>query len=91
MSTDTAVGNAHDAVKRAGVPKVEEWKKMAAEYKNSSITLGKFEAGGAPGQQSMEQGMERMSLQPAGAVRASQHQTNGSYVRFPLLLTSFTW
>jgi hypothetical protein len=30
------------------VSKVEEWKKMAAEYKNSSITLGTFGEEGAP-------------------------------------------
>ncbi|KAI0380121.1 scd2/ral3 [Hypomontagnella monticulosa] len=70
MSTDTAVANPQEAVKRAGVPKVEEWKKMAADYKNSSITLGKFEAG----QQGLEQGMERMSLQP-GPNRQSQQQS----------------
>ncbi|KAI1131354.1 hypothetical protein F5Y10DRAFT_275567 [Nemania abortiva] len=64
MATDTAVANAQDAVKRAGVPRVEEWKKMAADYKNSSITLGKFEGGGPLGQQQpLEQGMERLSLQ----------------------------
>ncbi|KAH9888152.1 scd2/ral3 [Xylariomycetidae sp. FL2044] len=74
MSTDTPVANPHDAVKRAGVPRVEEWKKMAAEYKNSSITLGKFEVGGAPGQPALEQGMERMSLQPGGG--QSQQETN---------------
>ncbi|KAI0843249.1 scd2/ral3 [Hypoxylon sp. FL0890] len=68
MSTDTAVANPQEAVRRAGVPRVEEWKKMAADYKNSSITLGKFEAGGPQG---LEQGMERMSLQP-GASRQSQ-------------------
>ncbi|KAI1395197.1 scd2/ral3 [Hypoxylon fuscum] len=73
MSTDTAVPNPQDAVRRAGVPRVEEWKKMAADYKNSSITLGKFEAGGPPG---LEQGMERMSLQP-GASRQSQQQSPG--------------
>ncbi|ORY65162.1 uncharacterized protein BCR38DRAFT_192433 [Pseudomassariella vexata] len=77
MSTDTAVPNPHDAIKRAGVPKVEEWKKMAADYKNSSITLGKFEAGGPPGQQQMEQSMERMSLQQGGS-RTSQ-QNSASY------------
>ncbi len=43
MSTGQAVPDAQGAVTRAGVPKVEEWKKMAADYKNSSITLGKFE------------------------------------------------
>ena len=44
MTTGQAVPNAQEAVTRAGVPKVEEWKKMAADYKNSSITLGKLEA-----------------------------------------------
>ncbi|KAI1820210.1 hypothetical protein F4861DRAFT_78796 [Xylaria intraflava] len=76
MATDTAVSNAQDAVKRAGVPKVEEWKKMAAEYKNSSITLGKFDSGGPSGQQQhLEQGMERMSLQQQRN-RQSQQQTS---------------
>ncbi|KAI0914881.1 hypothetical protein F4823DRAFT_196685 [Ustulina deusta] len=74
MATDTAVANAHDAVKRAGVPRVEEWKKMAADYKNSSITLGKFEGGGPQGQQPLEQGMERLSLQQQRN-RQSQQQT----------------
>ena len=62
MASNTPVVNPQDAVRRAGIPKVEEWKKMAADYKNSSITLGKFEVGGAP-KQSLEQGMERMSIQ----------------------------
>nr|XP_036580346.1 bud emergence protein 1 [Colletotrichum truncatum]KAF6788258.1 bud emergence protein 1 [Colletotrichum truncatum] len=74
MATDSAVGNASDAIKKAGIPKVEEWKKMAADYKNSSITLGKFDSG-APQQGSLEQGMERMSIQQ-GQHRASQ---NGNY------------
>lgn len=81
VKTREVVPNALEAVRRAGVPSVEEWKKMAANYKNSSITLGKFEAGGAPGsqQQAVEQGMERMSLQ-AGR----QSTQNGSQVWFPL-------
>ncbi|KAI0486154.1 hypothetical protein F4859DRAFT_357463 [Xylaria cf. heliscus] len=76
MATDTAVSNAQDAVKRAGVPRVEEWKKMAAEYKNSSITLGKFEGGGPPGQQQpLEQGMERLSLQQQRNRQSQQQNT----------------
>jgi bud emergence protein 1 len=80
MATNTAVPNAPDAVRRAGIPRVEEWKKMAADYKNSSITLGKFEVnGGPPSQQSLEQGMDRLSLQSGS--RSSQ--PNGSnYVSF---------
>ncbi|KAI0442542.1 hypothetical protein F4803DRAFT_367978 [Xylaria telfairii] len=77
MATDTAVTNAQDAVKRAGVPRVEEWKKMAADYKNSSITLGKFEGGGPPGQQQpLEQGMERLSLQQQRNRQSQQQNTS---------------
>ncbi|KAI1502407.1 SH3 domain-containing protein [Biscogniauxia marginata] len=81
MSTDTAIQNPQDAVKRAGIPKVEEWKKMAADYKNSSITLGKFDSGAGPNQQqqSMEQGMERLSLQQSAGSRQSQQQSPSSY------------
>ncbi|TLD27231.1 hypothetical protein PspLS_04945 [Pyricularia sp. CBS 133598] len=76
MASNTPVPDPEGAVRRAGIPRVEEWKKMAAEYKNSSITLGKFEVGGAPQQQSIEQGMDRMSLQPTDS-RSSQGQLNG--------------
>ena len=67
MTSGQAVPDAQEAVQRAGVPKVEEWKKMAADYKNSSITLGKFEAANAQQQQQpgLEQSMGRMSLQQA--------------------------
>ena len=58
MSTGSAVVDPHDAVARAGVPKVEEWKKMAAEYKNGSIPLGKLDSG----QNGLNQGVARMSL-----------------------------
>ncbi|KAL2164936.1 hypothetical protein VTH06DRAFT_232 [Thermothelomyces fergusii] len=69
MATNTPVANPQEAVRKAGIPKVEEWKKMAADYKNSSITLGKFETGAQA--QPIEQGMERMSLQSNS--RVSQH------------------
>lgn len=79
MASNTPVANPQDAIKRAGIPRVEEWKKMAADYKNSSITLGKFDNGsGPPSQQGIEQGMERMSLQQ-GNGRMSQG--NGQPVR----------
>ncbi|KAM5347963.1 hypothetical protein ACJ41O_007787 [Fusarium nematophilum] len=82
MASDKAIVNPSEAIKRAGVPKVEEWKKMAAEYKNSSITLGKFEGGG-PGQpgQPIEQGMERMSLQQQG--RQSSQNGAGGFANQP--------
>jgi bud emergence protein 1 len=59
MTTGQAVPDAQSAVQQAGVPKVEEWKKMAADYKNGSIPLGKLETNS---QQTLQQGMERMSL-----------------------------
>lgn len=60
MQSGQAVTDPLEAVRRAGVPKVEEWKKMTAEYKNSSITLGKIEAPGS--MQSVQSGVERMSV-----------------------------
>lgn len=72
MGSGQKVEDPVEAVQRAGVPKVEEWKKMAADYKNSSISLGKFEAGAAQGGvQAVEQGMDRMSMQQ-GARSAQQ-------------------
>ncbi|KFY59739.1 hypothetical protein V497_04113 [Pseudogymnoascus sp. VKM F-4516 (FW-969)] len=79
MTTGQAVPDSQEAVQRAGVPKVEEWKKMAADYKNSSITLGKFEASNQQ-QQGMEQDMGRMSLQQAQQ-RQSQQAGNGQGYR----------
>jgi bud emergence protein 1 len=59
MTTGQAVTDPSEAVQRAGVPKVEEWKRMAADYKNGSIPLGKLEDNS---HQTLQQGMERMSL-----------------------------
>lgn len=83
MASNTPVASPQDAIRRAGIPRVEEWKKMAADYKNSSITLGKFDSGGPPSQQNIEQGMERMSLQQQNS-RASQGngQQNVSSYKF---------
>ncbi|KAK4977441.1 bud emergence protein 1, partial [Elasticomyces elasticus] len=62
---DTATGkpvpDAAEAVARAGIPRVEEWKKMAAEYKNTSIPLGQFSNQGV-GMNGLQSGMDRMSL-----------------------------
>jgi bud emergence protein 1 len=62
MVTGKAVEDPGAAIRAAGVPKVEEWKKLVAIYKESSITLGKFEQ--PQQQQSLEQGMDRLSVQP---------------------------
>jgi bud emergence protein 1 len=61
MTTGKAVPDALEAVQRAGVPKVEEWKKMAADYKNGSIPLGKLD--GNVQNMGLESSMARMSLQ----------------------------
>ncbi|GAB1211019.1 hypothetical protein ATERTT37_000130 [Aspergillus terreus] len=70
MQTGQAVTDPLEAVRRAGVPKVEEWKKMTAEYKNSSITLGKIDsaAAAANNMQSVTANMDKMSM---------SHQSNG--------------
>jgi bud emergence protein 1 len=67
MTTGQAVADTQAAVTAAGVPKVEEWKKMAADYKNGSIPLGKLEQNS---QQTLQQGMERMSVRSNGHGKA---------------------
>ncbi|EXJ80968.1 bud emergence protein 1 [Capronia epimyces CBS 606.96] len=62
-ATMQSVPDPLEAVRKAGVPRVEEWKKFAAEYKNSSITLGKFDSP----QAQLSADMARMSLQNAGS------------------------
>ncbi len=72
MATGQTVADPQEAVRRAGVPKVEEWKKMAADYKNSSISLGKLESA----QQQMTSDMGRMSMGNAGSQQSLQ-SSNG--------------
>ncbi|BFZ53815.1 bud emergence protein 1 [Savitreella phatthalungensis] len=43
MVTGKAVTNLEELVAQSVVPKVEEWKKAAAEYRNNSIPLGRFD------------------------------------------------
>lgn len=59
-TTMQSVTDPLEAVRKAGVPRVEEWKKFAAEYKNSSISLGKF---GGEATQNMTQELGRLSIQ----------------------------
>lgn len=77
MATGQAVPDPHEAVRRAGVPRVEEWKKMTAEYKNSSITLGKLDGTGASGMQSISNDMERMSMNGNGASHPTSQASSG--------------
>lgn len=77
MQSGQAVTDPLDAVRRAGVPKVEEWKKMTAEYKNSSITLGKIDTVGSP-MQSVTSGVDKMSVGHQSMGHLSQN--GNSYV-----------
>lgn len=63
MTTGKAVEDPLAAVQQAGIPRVEEWKKMAAEYKNTSIPLGSVSSSQQQQAQGLAQGMDRMSLQ----------------------------
>lgn len=78
MHTGRTVDDPLEAVRRAGVPRVEEWKRMAAEYKNNSISLGKLDGG----QQGLISDFGRMSLNN-GAARTPGHQAPNYYVRRP--------
>ena len=64
MHTGQTVTDIQEAIQRAGIPKVEEWKKMAADYKNTSIPLGQFSPGtvASPSLGGVTPAMERMSL-----------------------------
>lgn len=50
MTTGKPVENVEELIRSAVVPKVEEWKKMTADYKSASIPLGRFDfaEGAAP-------------------------------------------
>ena len=72
MVSGSKVEDPLDAVRRAGVPRVEEWKKMAADYKNSSISLGKLDGT----QQSMSSEMGRLSLNNGGSPTVGQGNQN---------------
>ena len=60
MTTGQPVADPLEAVQKAGIPRVEEWKKMAAEYKNTSIPLGTVSS--SQQIQSMQNGVQRMSV-----------------------------
>ncbi|OJD10736.1 hypothetical protein ACJ73_09712, partial [Blastomyces percursus] len=75
MTTGKAVADPHDAVRRAGVPRVEEWKKMTAEYKNSSITLGKFEGGAQGAVAAVSGDMSRMTMNGNDPYQQQSHNS----------------
>ncbi|KAF2395746.1 hypothetical protein EJ06DRAFT_560439 [Trichodelitschia bisporula] len=88
MTTGQPVPDPYEAVRAAGVPRVEEWKKMAADYKNGSIPLGTL-GGGSGGQSAsrqqsamagMQQGMARMSV---GNQSQTAYDSGMGYARQP--------
>ena len=74
MTTGKAVEDPLAAVQQAGIPRVEEWKKMAAEYKNTSIPLGSVSSSQQQQAQGLTQSMDRMSLQSQ-----QQHMSQDGY------------
>ncbi|BDD54921.1 bud emergence protein 1 [Monascus purpureus] len=83
MQTGQPVTDPLEAVRRAGVPKVEEWKKMTAEYKNSSISLGKIDSSASSGVQSITSGVDKMSVHSRQSTNTlsgvnGYHQRNAS-------------
>lgn len=48
MTTGKPVENVEELIRSAVVPKVEEWKKMTADYKSASIPLGRFDFASTP-------------------------------------------
>jgi len=79
MHTGKTVTDTLEAIQRAGIPKVEEWKKMAADYKNTSIPLGQFSPG-TVASPSLVPAMERMSL--GAAPNGYGHSRSPSQLRY---------
>ena len=83
MATGLPVDDPQKAVQAAGVPKVEEWKKLAADYKNSSISLGQFSIPTPNAAANLAQGMDQMTL------NNSQRPPTGNQVGFILRASWF--
>ena len=78
MTTGRPVDDPQLAVQQAGVPKVEEWKRIALNYKETSIELGKFgNSDSHTNSASMQREMERLSLsngnQQVGGTNGNTH------------------
>ncbi|KAM0753152.1 hypothetical protein T439DRAFT_191560 [Meredithblackwellia eburnea MCA 4105] len=75
MTTGKPVENVEELIRSAVVPKVEEWKKMTADYKSASIPLGRFDfattASSQPSPPPQQQQQQQQQHQPP------QQQQNG--------------
>lgn len=70
IGSNRPVDDLTEALKNANVPRVEEWKRLAAEYKASSIPLGKIEDTSVT-QQLKNLNMNNSSSEPAYVVSAN--------------------
>jgi hypothetical protein len=71
VATGRLVADPQEAMRRAGVPEVEEWKKMDADYKNNVIHLGKLKSA----QRQMTSDTGRMSVSKTESQQLPQSST----------------
>lgn len=88
MQTGKTVTDPSEAIAKAGIPRVEEWKKMAADYKNTSIALGHFSVGPqaeptSNPMDSLNQAMARSSMAPGVVPPRSPLVNSGSAAGTP--------
>ncbi|KAG5370125.1 Protein scd2/ral3 [Yarrowia sp. C11] len=92
MASGEAVVDVEAAVRAAGVPKVEEWKKMAADYKASSIPLGKFDDPQQHSQHPSYQQLNQSAQQPQQQAQMQQQQAGQDHyadlARGPLVIAA---
>lgn len=78
MTTGKPVENVEELIRSAVVPKVEEWKKMTADYKSASIPLGRFDfADGSAGQQGAGYGVNSGTPPPIPTSPSARQQQAG--------------
>ncbi|KAK4054387.1 bud emergence protein 1 [Microbotryomycetes sp. JL201] len=76
MTTGKPVENVEELIRSAVVPKVEEWKKMTAEYKSASIPLGRFDFAGGNGSINSPHGQ---ALSTGSAIRSPTEDHTSGY------------
>jgi bud emergence protein 1 len=91
IGTNKPVSDLNDALNRAHVPYVEEWKRLAAEYKASSIPLGKIDDSATANNTgrntpSISQQLKSMHLSSGSSSNVQQKPVNTG-VRHPLVST----
>ncbi|GAA5975465.1 hypothetical protein JCM11641_004273 [Rhodosporidiobolus odoratus] len=82
MATGKPVENVGELIRSAVVPKVEEWKKMTADYKSASIPLGRFDFG-QPAADSSPSAAPEQPPQPPSQPPYDDAYTNGPRSQSP--------